>query len=302
MKPQDQTSIDAHHVDPSIIAEHKSAIIDNWKSFKQDIDCSHHLLKLGYMMQYYYHQSNPTQLANLAQTNVSEHQCIEHMAALMDVIQRRIELACKQENKSLLQHIFTPLSLALKQFRAVDQQGVLHQINQVWDHFNHLVLSSWSGSTVLQQLTNFNGQDASCQVAINQALVAYYEHGIDHLIASESKLQSIDQQINSLEAAIMNKNYQNGDSYDQAKYQACVRLISTYRDYRYLLLVDQKSTFHLHLGCSQELLDTLRQHKTHVGRLFSRHTPSIVEPVEHILQAISQIEPLHQHTERLRHF
>ena len=163
MKPQDQTSIDAHHVDLSIIAEHKSAIIDNWKSFKQDIDCSHHLLKLGYMMQYY-HQSNPTP-NDLVQTNVSGHQCIEHMAALMDVIQRRIELACKQEINRYCD-IFTPLSLALKQFRAVDQQGVLHP--QVWDHFNHLVLSSWSGSTVLQQLTSFNGQDASGQVAINQ--------------------------------------------------------------------------------------------------------------------------------------
>ena len=207
----------------------------------------------------------------------------------MDVVRRRTERACLDEKAHLLQHVFTPLSLALKQFKVIDNDGFLHQVSLAWEEFHGMLTSAVSQleSSSVQfpsKITVSHHADS-----LNTQYVADYEAAIDQMIVNEKALRQIDQLILDLDQVICQKNYATGLPSEREKYDACAKLINTYQDKRYLLIVGQESEFQLFIGKENDILKPLRQHKSRVGQLFSSHTPSIVERVTEILSAFSQI-------------
>ena len=277
--------IRSHHADQSSVDEIKELIRDGWKNPGQTQACCYQLLRLGYLVQDYY--QDPAAFP-LQDTGVSNEIYIKHIGAMMNVLQSCTEKACSEEDVKLLKNVFTPLSLALKQFKVIDNNGLFHQVNLAWEEF-HTVLTS-AVSRMESSLVVFPSEiKGPLHTDIpNIQNVADYETAVNQLIANEQTLQYIDRLIHGLDEVIQLKNYQAGMPYEREKYETCEKFINTYRDERYLLLGGQRWKFLLHIGQEDEILKPLRRHKSQVGRLFSSHTPSIVEMVKNILHEIQQ--------------
>ena len=203
----------------------------------------------------------------------------------MEVLRKRTEVVCLEEKAHLLQYVFTPLSLALKQFKVIDKHGLLYQVNLAWKELHDIL------TPAVSQLDSSSLQFSSEVVDSHDTklLIPQYEAAIDQLIANEQALHQIDQLIFDLGQVIRQKNYATGLPSEKEKYDACDKLINTYQNKRYLLIVGQESEFQLHIGKEDDILKPLRQHKSRFGQLFSSHTPLIVERVTQILSAFSQI-------------
>ena len=278
--------IRSHHADQSSVDEIKELIRDGWKNPGQTQACCYQLLRLGYLVQDYY--QDPAAFP-LQHTGVSNEIYIKHIGAMMNVLQSCTEKACSEEDVKLLKNVFTPLSLALKQFKVIDNNGLFHQVNLAWEEF-HTVLTS-AVSRMESSLVVFPSEiKGPLHTDIpNIQYVADYEAAIDQMIVNEQALHRIDQLIFDLGQVVRQKNYATGLPSEKEKYDACDKLINTYQNKRYLLIVGQKWEFQLFIGKENDILKPLRQHKSRVGQLFSSHTPSIVERVTEILSAFSQI-------------
>ena len=276
------------HADLSSIAERRESIIETCSSSKsQAHQIFQKLLALGYISNAYYVGKEQKEQRLIQAITLQTDQSIAHISAALHAVQlenchNALPDIDTKTKTSLNEHIYLPFKLATQQFIASTEENYLEYIESVLEKVTIETPLEWIKATIPGDLFHDSKNPTQTLEQLQKSLIPDYEAALRATVVTEEKLQSIDSQVTQLGATI-DQRYQP----ESAKHQACLHLIRTYETFRYLLLTHQYQDFLYHLGCSEKILEPLRQHKTRLGWLFSCHTPSIVDSVKNILISIS---------------